>query len=110
MYFRSAIVLGSLSNLRNQKWILSDQISHSALISIGRRSICINTILQKKQRTEPEAQVLVNKTNQRSTNKKTLFERKIKQKATVWGVIDVYRFITIEKLASLMNKSDGNYC
>lgn len=110
MYFRSAIVLGSLSNLRNQKWILSDQISYSALISIGRRSICINTNLQKKQRTEPEAQVLVNKTNQRSTNKKTLFERKIKQKATVWGVIDVYRFITIEKLASLMNKSDGNYC
>lgn len=109
MYFRSAIVLGSLSNQRNQKWILSNQISYSGLISIGRRSICLNTILQKKERPDPQVEVLVNKRSQRSTNKKTFFEKKMKQKTTVWGIIDVYRFITVGKLASLMNKSIGNH-
>lgn len=62
---------------------------------------------KKKSSGNPEDEVLVHKTNQRSTNKKTFLERKIKPKRTVWGVIDVYRFITIEKLASLMKKSIG---
>lgn len=55
-----------------------------------------------------EEEVLQHKTNQRSTNKKSFFERKIKPKRTVWGIIDVYRFITVETLAAAMNKSIGN--
>lgn len=63
--------------------------------------------MQKKKTANPLEDVLVHKTNQRSTNKKTYLEKKIKQKRTVCGVIDVYRFITIEKMASLMNKTIG---
>lgn len=75
----------------------------------GYRSIYVSTSCRhKKKPTNPEEDVLVNKTNQRSTNKKTYMEKKIKQKRTVWGVIDVYRFITVEKLASLMRKTIGN--
>lgn len=77
-------------------------------ISSGQRSICLSSFVHKKH-VNPEEQVIVNKTNQRSTNKKTLSERKMKQKPTVWGVIDVYRFITVEKLASLMKKSVGKH-
>lgn len=69
----------------------------------------MTSIVHKKERPEPEQEVIVHKTNQRSTNKKkTIFEKKIKQKPTVWGCIDVYRFITVETLASLMKKSIGN--
>lgn len=75
----------------------------------GYRSIHVSASYRhKKKTTNPEEEVLVNKTNQRSTNKKTYLEKKIKQKRTVWGVIDVYRFITVEKLASLMKKTIGN--
>lgn len=74
------------------------------------RSIYVSSLLHKeKKHKNPEEEVIVNKTNQRSTNKnkKHILERKIKPKRTVWGVIDIYRFITVEKLASLMEKSVG---
>lgn len=75
----------------------------------GYRSIYVSALYRyKKKTTNPEDEVLVNKTNQRSTNKKSFLEKKIKQKRTVWGAIDVYRFISVEKLASLMKKSIGN--
>lgn len=63
--------------------------------------------MHKKKATNPEEEVLQHKTNQRSTNKKTFLEKKIKQKRAVCGVIDVYRFITVEKMASLMKKTIG---
>lgn len=75
----------------------------------GYRSISVSASCRhKKKTTNPDEEVLVNKTNQRSTNKKTYLAKKIKQKRTVWGVIDVYRFITVGKLASLMKKTIGN--
>lgn len=75
----------------------------------GYRSIFVSASYRhKKKPTNPDEEVLVNKTNQRSTNKKSYLAKKIKQKRTVLGHIDVYRFITIEKMASLMNKTIGN--
>lgn len=77
-------------------------------ITIANRSVSITSTIQKKKEANPEEDVLKHKTNQRSTNKKTFFEKKIKAKPTVWGSINVYRFITVEKLASLLNKTIGN--
>lgn len=78
-------------------------------ISIINRSVCISAKLQKKKTPPTQEEVIVNKTNQRtSTNKRSFLEKKIKQKKSVLGTIDVYRFITVECLAALVNKSIGN--
>lgn len=89
--------------------MFANRIWDSIPISVVRRSICLNPIVQKKKELNPEEQLIVHKTNQRSTNKKTFLEKRIKKKPTVWGIVDVYRFITVEKLASVLNKSIGNY-
>lgn len=108
---RSATVLNPTFHLNHNKWIFSNRILNlNRITAHGQRSICVSSFLhEKKKHVNPEEQVIVHKTNQRSTNKKTLNERKIKQKRTVWGIIDVYRFITVEKLASLMDKNIGEY-
>lgn len=79
-------------------------------ISIINRSVCISSKLQKKKAATTQEEVLVNKTNQRAhTNKKSFLEKKIKQKKSVLGIIDVYRFITVQCLATLVNKSIGDF-
>lgn len=105
--FRSKLIINSSFSGNCGKWITSYKTSNNRYNSIQKRSIYTTTNVFKKKEKNTEELPLVHKTNQRSTNKKTIFERKIKTKPTVWGIIDVYRFITVEKLASLMNKSIG---
>lgn len=107
--FRSKFTINSSFSGNCSKWITSLKTSNQRYISTQKRSIYTTANVFKKKATNPEDQVLTHKTNQRSTNKKTQFERKIKAKPTVWGIIDVYRFITVEKLAGLMNKSVGKF-
>lgn len=105
--FRSKLIINSSFSGNCGKWITSYKTSNNRYNSIQKRSIYTTTNVFKKKEKNPEEQPIVHKTNQRSTNKKTIFERKMKTKPTVWGIIDVYRFITVEKLASLMKKSIG---
>lgn len=104
---RSAIAFNSAPNLNYKRWILCNRILSYTPILAGHRTICVTSTVQKKKVIEPESQVLVHKTSQRTTNKKTLNERKMRPKATVWGVIDVYRGITVVILANLLKKSTG---
>lgn len=75
-------------------------------LSVSYRSICASSTVYKKH-ANPEEEVLVHKTSLRSTNKKPELEKRAKAKQTVWGIVDVYRFITIESLAKLLKKSTG---
>lgn len=66
-------------------------------------------MVQNKKTTNPEEEVIKHKTNQRSTNKKAIHLKNLnKPKRTVLGCIDVYRFMTVEALATALNKSIGN--
>lgn len=65
--------------------------------------------MYKKNHANPEEQTLVHKTNQRSTNKKPQYEKRAKPKQTVWGIADIYRFITVEALAKKVKKSTGKF-
>lgn len=108
---RSAIVFSKSFHYNRTKWFFGKGILKCSQQSatFGHRTICTTWHAQKKKSANPEAEVIVNKTSARNVNKKNAPDRTSKQKTKVWGVIDVYRFITVETLAALMNKSIGKF-
>lgn len=77
---------------------------NSSPLSVEKRSVCTTSIVQRdKSSQNPEEEVL--KKSAKTMRNKML--KKKKQKSTVWGIIDVYRFIDVQTLASLMKKSIG---
>lgn len=65
--------------------------------------------MNKENTSNPEEQTLKHKKTREAAKRKTFFQKKIKQKSTEWGIVDVYRFITLQQLAKLLDKPLGGH-
>ncbi|XP_031617973.1 translation initiation factor IF-2, mitochondrial [Contarinia nasturtii] len=93
--FRSSITFG------NKRCVLNNRLMNSMPNLMVNRSVCTTSMVRKKKNVNPEEEVLV-KSAKTERNKRIVKKR---PKSTVWGVVDIYRGIDIQTLASSMNRS-----
>lgn len=108
--FRSAAILNMFLNSRIIRihkgiGIRQNTISKQFLEITRFLSVTPWPTSKNQKSRNPEEEILSRKKPKKN---KTFIEKKIKQKSE-WGIVDVYRFITLEKFASAMGKTDGKF-